>query len=254
MKHWHFSELSYEEVQALDLKQVVAIVPVGAIEAHGPHLPLGTDVYLADAMALAGAQALDPHGIRGLILPPLTYSVADFAAKFPGTISIRGASMTNLLIDIASNLVHHGIHRMALANAHLDPGNIHSLQKGKNTIESTMKMQVIFPDITRKPWAVRLGAEFRSGACHAGCYEGSMMMALRPELVNESVRLSLPENPASLSHAIMSGKSNFEQAGGPRAYFGDPSAATAEEGHRTIALLGEILCEAVLQGQEVFYS
>jgi hypothetical protein len=61
------------------------------------------------------------------------------------------------------------------------------------------------------------------------------------------VRRALPANPRSLSVAIAEGKLSFEDAGGPRAYFGDPAAASAEEGRERIAALGEILADAVLE-------
>jgi len=65
-------------------------------------------------------------------------------------------------------------------------------------------------------------------------------------LVREAVRRALPANPRSLSEAIRAGQTTFEQAGGPRAYFGSPAEARADEGARTIEVLGAILEEAVL--------
>ena len=71
-------------------------------------------------------------------------------------------------------------------------------------------------------------------------------MSEQPDVVREPVRRSLAPNPASLSQAIKTGKRSFAEAGGPRAYFGSPAAASAEEGRRTIDVLGGILEEAVL--------
>ena len=73
------------------------------------------------------------------------------------------------------------------------------------------------------------------------------MLAERADLVAEEVRRSLPENPTSLSEAIRAGSSRFEEIGGTQAYFGDPAAATAEEGRETIEVLGAILEEAVVE-------
>src|SRR5262249_57363448 len=101
-------------------------------------------------------------------------------------------------------------------------------------------------NIRRRPLSSRLTEEFRTGACHAGRYEGSMVLAERPELVREELRVALPPVPASLSAAIREGRTTFEQAGGPRAYFGWPADASAAEGRTTIDTLGEILAEAVL--------
>ena len=102
-----------------------------------------------------------------------------------------------------------------------------------------------FPNLATKPWALRLSDEFKSGACHAGQFETSIVLAERPELVREATMAALPPNPASLSRAIREGKRSFEEAGGPRAYFGYPAQATAEEGRATIEALGAILDEAV---------
>jgi creatinine amidohydrolase len=72
-----------------------------------------------------------------------------------------------------------------------------------------------------------------------------MLLAERPDLVRDATRAALPPNPASLSRAIWEGKQSFEEAGGPRAYFGFPAQATPEEGRATIEVLGLILDEAV---------
>jgi creatinine amidohydrolase len=107
-------------------------------------------------------------------------------------------------------------------------------------------IEVVFPDLTRKPWSLRLGEEFNSGACHAGRFETSVVLAVSPELVRENVRRALPSNPKSLSVAIREGKTTFSEAGGPDAYFGHPAEASAKEGEATIETLGAILEEAVL--------
>jgi creatinine amidohydrolase len=238
-------EMTWEEVRDLDPAHTVVILPTGAIEAHGPHLPLATDVVIAVAMARAGAQALATRGIGSLILPPLSYTAASFAAGFPGTISVRGGTVTTLLVEIAGEMTRQGYRALAIANAHLDPAHLDSLAEARRRAHEGGMIPVIGPDITRKPWALRLTEEFRSGACHAGRYEGSIVMAARPGSVREAIRRALPPNPASLATAIREGKSTFEEAGGNRAYFGWPADATAAEGAATIATLGEILAEAV---------
>jgi creatinine amidohydrolase len=240
-------DVSFEELAALERGRLVAILPVGATEAHGPHLPLSTDVVIAEAMARAGAERLARAGATVLLLPTLAYTSAGYAAGFAGTLSIRPETVTAMVADIGRSLVRHEIRRLAIANAHLEPAHVASLHAAVAELERE-GISAVFPDVTRKPWALRLGDEFRSGACHAGRYEGSIVMAERPELVREAIRVGLPENPQSLSLAIREGKTTFEAAGGPRAYFGAPAAASAEEGRTTIATLGAILDEAVRAG------
>ncbi len=240
------NELTWEEVQRLGAAEAVAVMPVGAIEAHGPHLPLDTDVIIAGEMARAAAAKLQARGVSVVLLPPLVYTSAGFAAAFPGTISIRPETVTALLCDIAGSLAAHGFAALALANAHLDPEHIGSIRQAVDRIARTGEIAVAFPDLTRKPWALRLSEEFKSGACHAGQYETSVIMAARPEAVRESRRVGLADNPASLSDAIRAGHTTFAEAGGPLAYFGYPARATAGEGNVTIETLGAILEEAVV--------
>ena len=237
--------MTWEEARDAAGAGSVAILPVGAIEAHGPHLPLETDVIIAEAMARAGAARLTAGGRKVVILPALRYTTAGFAGKFAGTVSLRPETVTATLVDIARSLSRHGFEGLAIANAHLDPEHLASLEAGVRALRGETGMTVAFPNLTAKPWALRLGEEFKSGACHAGQFETSIVLAERPDLVRNTIRETLPPNPASLSRAIREGKRDFNGAGGPRAYFGYPAQATAEEGRAMVETLGAILAEAV---------
>ncbi len=249
MAIYRLAEMTWTEVRdlGLDLDRTVAILPLGAVEAHGPHLPLSTDGIIAGAMAEEGARRLAAQELVSLLLPPIDYTAAPFAADFPGTLSIRPETLTALLADVAEAVAASGVRTLAIANAHLDPSHLQSIYDAVGRIRTETSLAVAFPDLTRKPWALRLGEEFKSGACHAGSYEGSVVLARRADLVREDVRRELPANPQSLSRAIWKGLKTFEEAGGSEAYFGDPAAATAAEGERTIAALGEILEHAVVE-------
>ena len=225
--------------------RVVALLPVGAVEAHGPHLPLVTDVVIAEAAARAALPGLQGRGLDPFLLPPVPYTAAPIAAGFPGTISLRPDTFSALLTDVATSLERQAVAALVVVNAHLDPAHLASILQAVHAYPGSMP--VIHPDLTERRWALRLGEEFRSGACHAGCYETSVVMAAAPELVREGVRRTLPGNPASLSLAIRAGKTTFEEAGVAQAYCGDPAAASAAEGEETIAVLGRIVVKAVAQ-------
>ncbi len=240
------AELTWEDVRDLDRSHIVAVLPIGAVEAHGPHLPLGTDNVIAMAMARAAVARLEPHGIGGVLLPTLAYTAAPFGAAFAGTLSVTPAACAALIVDIAAEVTRHGFAALAIANAHLDPAHLAALAEAQRSAAARGAAPVVCPDLTRRPWAERLTEEFRSGACHAGRYEGSVIMAERPDLGRAAVQRALPPVPASLAVAIRVGATTFEQAGGLRAYFGWPAEATAEEGAATIAALGGILADAVL--------
>lgn len=239
------AQLTWEEVRDLDRARTLVVLPVGAIEAHGPHLPLDSDVVIATAMGRAGGEKLAARGETVLILPALAYTAAGFGAQFQGTLSISGVTVTAVIVDLARSLTTQGFRLLAIANAHLDPEHLTALREAVKLGRADRLLPIIFPDLTRKPWGTRLGEEFKSGACHAGQFESSIVLAARPAGVRETIRKSLVPNPQSLSDAIRSGKRTFEEAGGPRAYFGAPAAASAEEGTRLIDALGAILEEAV---------
>lgn len=246
MAVWKYSSITWTHAAGLDRGRVVAILPAGAIEAHGPHLPLSTDVIIAEAMARAAADRLSAGGRDVVLLPPLSYSPAPFAAGFPGTLSIRPETLTALVVDIGRALATHGIRTLAVANAHLDPAHLAALHAAGEALVGD-GVTWVFPDLTRRALAERLTAEFRSGACHAGRFETSIVLAERPELVDDAVRRELPAVEHSLSVAIREGKRTFEEVGGERAYFGDPREGTVEEGSASIAELGRILEEGVLR-------
>ena len=212
-----FAELTWEEVRDLDRGSAVAILPVGAVEAHGPHLPLGTDVVIAEGMARACAEELSARGRTGLVLPPLWYTAAGFAGNFPGTIGVDGTVVTALIVQIATSLREQEIRTLAIANAHLDPTHLTSLRQASE--QAPDGARIVFLDLTRRRVAERLTEEFQTGACHAGRFEGSIVRAERPDLYRDEVAALLEPNPSSLSTAIREGHETFEEAGGPRAYF-----------------------------------
>jgi creatinine amidohydrolase len=242
-----WTELTWEEVRDLDRTRTVAVLPAGAVEAHGPHLPLGTDLVIAEAMAREGAGRIVDRGFLAVLLPTVSFTAAPFAAAFPGTLSVSAETVIALIADLARELTRQEFAALAVANAHLDPAHRSSLTLAAERARNAGHLPVVVPDLARRRWAERLTEEFRSGACHAGRFEGSIVMAERPTQVRREIQDALPANPASLSDAIRSGASTFADAGGPRAYFGWPADATAEEGRATVEELGRILCEAVLE-------
>ena len=123
--------MTWEEAREAARPGSAAVLPVGAIEAHGPHLPLETDVIIAQAMARSGAARLAARGLSVVVLPPLTYTAAAFAQGFAGTLSLRPETVTATVLDIALSLTRHGFGVLAIANAHLDPGHLASLRGGR---------------------------------------------------------------------------------------------------------------------------
>jgi creatinine amidohydrolase len=238
------ADLTYDEAAERIARGCWALLPAGATEAHGPHLPLSTDVIISATAAERAARKLARSGVEALVLPPLPYAVTEFAAEFAGTLSIPLETARALVRDVILGAVRTGFRGVVVCNAHLEPGNLEALHLG--TADAVLRgARAVFPDVTKKPHALTLGDEFRSGACHAGRYETSLVLAAEPFAVRESVARSLPPNPTSLSRAIRDGKLTFGEAGGPRAYFGDPAAASIAEGDLRYEALAAVYTEAV---------
>ncbi len=237
------AEMTYEEATAVIAEGAVALLPAGATEAHGPHLPLSTDVVISETGARRAVAKLRAEGQAAVVLPPLAYAVTEFAADFGGTLSLPIETATALARDVMLAAARAGFLGVVVCNAHLEPGNLAAL-RGAVDAAREAGVKATFPDVTRKPHALRLGDEFRSGACHAGSYETSLVLAADPFLVREDVAAGLEPNPSSLSVAIREGKQSFLEAGGPRAYFGYPADATAGEGERLYAELADIFASA----------
>src|SRR5437899_12395678 len=101
------AQLTWEEVRDLDRGRTLVVPPGGAIEAHGPHLPLDSDVVIATAMARAGAARLAARGHGVLILPPLAYTAAQFGSHFHGLLSTSGITVTSLPVDLVRSSSAH---------------------------------------------------------------------------------------------------------------------------------------------------
>lgn len=247
---FHFHDKTWCEIEDAVKEGAVIILPVGSTEAHGPHLPLGTDVIISVEMARRAADQLNQRGITTLVLPPLAYGVTDFSRDFPGTISIRRSTAVALVRDICLALVHQGFRTICLANSHLEPDHIDALNEAADDVARETGVRPLVPDKRRRRWAMTLTEEFRRGACHAGRYETSLVLAVEPRLVREGVRRELSPLEIDLAKKIREGVRTFKEAGGERAYFGDPAAATAEEGVAIYRALANMLVISILEALE----
>jgi creatinine amidohydrolase len=225
-------------------KGVIALVPIGSTEPHGPHLGLGTDVVISAAACLRATELLEKRGTMiGVIAPAISYGVTECATGFAGAVTIPAAVLTAYIAAVCDGLLASGVRHVCLVNNHLEPAHdaaVRAVLEGRDK-----KVSVACP-LTKK-WARTLSAEFKSGQCHAGRYETSILMAAAPELVVEALRPRLPPVPISLSEKLAAGVTTFEEMGMSAAYAGDPAAATIEEGEQLIQRLGEMVVGEVLE-------
>lgn len=224
------ADATWTEASFLLNEQTLLLLPVGSTEAHGPHLPLQTDVIIAEGMARRACERLLERGAQALVLPSLPYGVTEFARGFNGTLGIPGAVLKALLFALLEAIFRQGGRTVILINAHLEPAHLGVLREVAKEGETHSGVRVLFPDKTRRRWVQTLPEEFQKGECHAGCYETSLVLAETPNCVRDVHALALPPVPINLTAAMQAGASSFEEAGASEAYFGNPQAASREEG------------------------
>lgn len=222
----HLGSLTYEEVaDLLAAGPTVAIVPVGSVEPHGPHLPLDTDTAISVACARRAAERLDADGFRAVVAPAVPYGVTDYASGFAGAIGVSAEVLTPLLRSLAQRLLSTGFAHVCFVNNHLEPAHDSAVRAAIEGLPAGAA-SVACP-LTRR-WGRTLSDEFKRGDCHAGRYETSLVLA-----EGGTVRASfggLPSLGISLAEAIRAGKATFAEIGMARAYTGAPRDATAAEG------------------------
>jgi creatinine amidohydrolase len=219
------ASLTWQELEALcGTGRAVALVPVGSVEPHGPHLPLGTDTMISATCAARAIAPLAQLGIDAVVAPSVPYGVTDFARGFAGAIGVPAEALTALLRGVAERLLETGFVHVCFVNNHLEPEHDCAVRAVK-TFFPERAISVACP-LTRR-WARTLSEEFRRGDCHAGRYETSLVLA-----AGEPVRDPSALEPLGfrLSEAIRAGITTFRAIGMSRAYTGDPASATREEG------------------------
>ena len=219
--------------------ELVALLPVGATEPHGPHAPLGTDTLISEGICRRVTERLDGRAVQ---LPSLPYGVTRFGSAFPGAIGISEATLEAVLSDLFAGLAEQGIRRVVVVNSHFEPAQVATLRRavaGATTVTARLV------DLTRSALARRLTDEFRRGSCHGGRYESSLMLADAPGLVDEERMRRLPALDVDMPAGMAAGATDFVALGMADAYCGAPAEATADEGEATFAVLTDIVVEVV---------
>lgn len=170
---------------ASDIDQIVAVVPVGATEQHGPHLPLCVDSDLVDAI-VTGALRLLPPELPVLVLPTQRIGKSNEHARFPGTLSLGAETLIRLWTDIGESVAATAIRKLLFFNAHGGQAGMmdivaRDLRARRDLIVySSNWYDLPIPDAVMAPF----GAAERRFGVHAGDVETSMMLALRPQQVD----------------------------------------------------------------------
>jgi creatinine amidohydrolase len=248
------ADLTWIEAREALAARPVGLLPIGAIEAHGPHLPLDTDMIIAGAHALRAAQQLGKLGLPALVLPPIAYTVSFAGTSFPGTSPVDAQAFEEYLTAVLTHVAGQGYRALVCCNAHLEPAHVQAVQQACARAEARTSLPVRAPDQRSEVFAALLSDEFRAGARHAGSYETSIVMAVKPDAVRESELRRLDPLWIDLPAQLRAGARTFAEAGSALGYFGDPKQATAEEGERMLDALAEMVITALRDAAVVVSS
>ncbi len=181
-----FANLTRERVRAL-APGAVAVVPTGATEQHGPHLPVGTDTFGVGHIAWAAAEAAADRA-NVVVTPTLPFGSSHHHLPFGGTISFSTETYLRVIRDIVESLIGTGFRRILLLNGH--GGNRAALGMVAHDISLNHPVQIAaasYWEIARHAVAEMEWASGGHFPGHAGAFESSMVLAVRPEAVVEKL-------------------------------------------------------------------
>jgi creatinine amidohydrolase len=176
-----WSDLSWPQIDGLDREGTVLLLPTGAIEQHGPHLPVDTDIHDSFELSVRAAGA---SGVPAVVLPPVWWGMSPHHMGFPGTISLRLETYSALIRDICAAVLRHGFRRVLIVNGH--GGNVAILAATAMRIseESGLFVGTVSYWHLIGPQLRTIGTSEPGGMGHACEMETSLQLHLRPERVS----------------------------------------------------------------------
>ncbi len=225
MAHWE--DLSMPEFEAAREESRLVILPVGSVEEHGPHLPLGTDTCHAIEVAHRAA-ALRPV----LVAPPLYYGICRSTREHPGTISLSGDTLRGLIRDLGREFYRQGLRRLIFISGHAGGTHMCALVEAGETLLTEfadLRLAVVnILELLREVLADRPDLVMTKGDSHAGEVETAIMLAAYPQLVKGSAPAEWPGFP---KFELVRDKRRYWPGG----VWGDPGPASAQKGEAILA-------------------
>jgi creatinine amidohydrolase len=178
----HWADLSVRDFRALDTERAIAVLPIAAIEQHGPHLPVGVDAQIMEG-CLERVLARLPDDLLALFLPVQSVGVSPEHSAFPGTLSLSHASAARMLVEIAEGVARAGLRKIVLLNSH--GGNSPLISQVALELRTRFNLLAVACSWSRfgYPDGLFPESELRYGV-HGGEIETSLMLAFRPDLVD----------------------------------------------------------------------
>jgi creatinine amidohydrolase len=248
--------MSMPALDALDRERTLAIITVSPLEEHGPHLPLGVDAFTARHFAEVIARRLvaERPGWSAVLAP--TLHLGSFTFEAVGTVTVRQRAVRDVVVDYGASLARAGFRHLLIANGHAGPTHLTALDEAAAIVSRRHGVTMaslsghlawgfrngrFLADVERALGRALTGAEraaFEEDA-HGGWWETSMMLMLRPELVDGQYR-DLPPAVYSLASRL---RPNYPLRDGGQGYVGHPAMADVEFARATT----DALVDASLQ-------
>ena len=228
-----FEELTSKEAGNKIDEHSVAIFPIGALEEHGPHLPLSTDSLQPEYVAIEVAKKLG----NAYVLPILKYGQCSSTRNFPGTISLSFETLQMIAEDVLSELHRNGFRNVVVLSGHAGRLHMAALRLAAEHIleDHDMKLMVLSDyDIA---YAMK-EIEIPQDDGHAGMIETSRVMAIRPDLVKGTAKPCHPEFP---KYRVMKDSEKYF----PDGVMGDPQLANREFGEKANRIIVDELAELI---------
>ena len=246
-----FEELSWKQIEKLDRKKTIFFLPISPMEEHGPHLPVGTDFLIIKDATTEAIKFLNQKrpDLTYVQMPLTPVGYCKFSTDFPGSISVSGKTVRDIVYSVGSSLGNHGFKYLVICTYHMALAHLKGIYSAMKKLESKYDMKVCEPwgpffysDQIKKN-EPKLGFD-TTKEVHAGFRETSLMKYQYPYLVDESYK-KLQSIYRDLNTPRAIGKT-FKQLGLADGYVGSPARADADYGRWFFGLTVNILAKTTL--------
>ena len=254
------AEMTWNEAEAAASGGAIALWGFGVIEQHGPHLPVGTDVYLPSARLRRVRKLLAERGITSIIVPPFYWGVNGVSASYPASFVVRPEIMVELMLDVFKSLARDGFRKVFCVTGHGEALHNTTIYKGiqKGVAETGLnisfaaeeglfsRLKIDLADTCVTPFSTPKDPNVTMPDIHAGMGETSQMLALYPSLVKQTKLADL--DPVAFTVAdLAEWRQGYDvsRRKTPLGYVGNPAKAQAETGAKDFEIGAIAMADAI---------
>jgi creatinine amidohydrolase len=245
----HLAELRAPELAQLVTERSIFVQPLGAVEQHGPHLPLNTDLLIADRVSDLAVERVGAD-LDVWLLPPLAYTKSNEHAWSAGTMWLSATTLLAVLDDIGRCVATTAARKLVFFNGHGGNSALVGVANREIRLAHGLMTFLAHPGVPPDQGGVSAPDELGMGI-HGGTDETSMMLHLAPHLVDMTAATrNVPEQLAANRYVRFGGPVGFGWLSndfGVDGHIGDPTPATAERGAQLVAQAVDAFCEALAE-------